>query len=433
MPSYKIIESKPVLLGIDLERPFLLGFGSLQYLPRVLLKITARTKGKIISGIGEASIDFPFSTYDAWDIYWVLSNLNLEAREVNREDILTDQEYRSEILSQFPAAFTALNMAVDDIHGKIEGKSILNIYHQQRESGTALASVSFKNKAASLVDEAQNRYNHGFIPKIKVGRNITEDVRDVKAIAKVSCARTIPFALDFNARYEPDEFSKIVKRLRSDDVDISNLLFIEQPTTEDSSIAGLVHAKNVLRKYGYKVPIIADESFVTLEDAIHCVSADICLNFKIHKIGGVYHAKEIESVISGVAPGKLENMVGGTFPTAIGRAYDQQAAAILESTSLPSDGWEPSTAWFRGEKHLIKEKFQFDRKTKKFKPFRGDGLGINPNWDKIKKFIIPNPRNEYQRIRSQGSGNILKIDLKTRQTYAEVYKKRSGRDLFWNL
>lgn len=433
MLSCEIIESKPILLGMSLERPFPLGFGTLERLPRILFKLTAVTEGKSVSGIGEASIDFPFSTYDAWDIYWALSNLALQGQAVNREGILTDRKYRDEILAQFPAAFTALNMALDDIHGKIEEKSILDVYHQERESGIALASISFQNKTDLLVAEVKKRYRYGFVPKPKVGRGVENDIETVKSVAKVSNEKKIPFVLDFNAQYEPDEFRILIQILKSLNIDLSNLLFIEQPTTENSSILGLAHAKAVLEECDYQVPVIADESFVTVEDAIRCASAGICLNFKIHKIGGIYHAKEIEKAIFGMTSGKVRNMVGGTFPTAIGRVYDQQAAAILETTSLPSDGWGPSTEWFTDEKHLIREEFQFDKKSRQFKPFRGHGLGITPDWSKINSFTISNPREEYAKIRSGGTGDVIRVDLKPGQSYSVVYKNRTGREPNWNI
>jgi len=434
MTSCEIVETKPLLLGIKLERPFPLGFGSLEHLPRVLYTVSALDKKGIVSGIGEASIDFPFSTYDAWDIFWTLSRLELIGRNVEeRETILQDSKIRKDLLERFPAAFTALNMALDDVWGKFREKSVLEIYGQKRKGGHALASIAFQNETSLLVENVEDKFRHGFIPKPKVGRGKDEDLATIRAVALLSKDKNIPFVLDFNAQYEPEEFRELVKSLKNLGIDFSSLIFIEQPTNEEGGIEGLIYAKNSLREYGYNTPVVADESFVTLNDAIKCARVGISLNFKLHKIGGLYYAHEIEKAALLSTKETYRNMVGGTFPTAIGRAYDQQAAATLETTTLPSDGWEPSTNWFQNEKHLINDEFRFDQNTNTFLPIKGHGLGIHLNWSKIDNYTIHNPREEYSKIREGGSGKVLTINLKPGQTYPKTYEERTGMRPDWNL
>lgn len=434
MSSPEIVNARPELLGIKLEKPFPLGFGSLEYLPRILYVISALDKGEIVSGIGEASIDFPFSTYDAWDIFWALSQLELTGRNVeDRETILQDPKTREDLLQKFPAAFTALNMALDDIWGKFTEKSVLDIYGQRRRGGRALVSIAFQDETSLLVEQFEDKFRHGFIPKPKVGKGKEEDLDTIKTVALLSKSRNIPFVVDFNAQYQPEEFRELIRGLRILDVDLTSLLFIEQPTTEEGGIEGLVYARSSLREHGYDTPIVADESFVNFNDAVKCARAGISLNFKLHKIGGLYHAHEIEKAIASLVEKSAENMVGGTFPTAIGRVYDQQATATLETTTLPSDGWEPSTDWFQDEKHLIDEEFCFDPDTNTFLPIRGNGLGIHPNWSKIDAFRINEPREEYTNLRNGKSGKTLRIDLKQGETYPKKYEERTGRKPDWNL
>jgi len=434
MASREIVETKPLLLGIKLERPFPLGFGTLEHLPRVLYVISALDKKGIVSGIGEASIDFPFSTYDAWDIFWALSQIELIGRNVEeREAILKDSKIRGCLLDKFPAAFTALNMALDDIWGKFKEKSILDMYGQKRRGGRALASIAFQSETSLLVENIEDKFRCGFIPKPKVGKGKEEDLATIKAVALLSRERRIPFVLDFNAQYEPEEFRELIRSLKQLGIDLSSLIFIEQPTNERSGIEGLVFAKNSLIEYGFNTPVVADESFVTLNNAIECSRRGISLNFKIHKIGGLYYAHEIERAVLSLGDKEHKNMVGGTFPTAIGRVYDQQAAATLETTTLPGDGWEPSTDWFQNEKHLIDDEFSFDQATNTFLPIEGYGLGIHPNWSKIGNYEISNPEEEYSRIRKGENGKVLKINLKQGQTYPKMYKERTGREPDWNL
>lgn len=429
---YEILETKPYLLGIDLEQPFPLGFGTLEKLPRVLFVIKALDESGTIEGIGEASIDFPFSKYDAWDVYWALSQLELGGRNIEeRKNILTDKTMRKAFLEQFPAAFTALNMALDDLYGKAAKLSVLDIYGQERKWGKAIASISFKEDTALLIKEINEKWEVGFVPKPKVGRGLEADIETITAVDRHAERNDINYVLDFNGQYELDEFRQLVKALLDKQVNFSRILFLEQPTSPKSGIEVLTAVKAYLLKKGIETPIIADESFVTLEDAKSCVENGIALNFKIHKIGGLFYAREIEASLLEKMPGG--NIVGGTFPTAIGRAYDQQAAAVLRSTDLPGDGWEPSTNWFKGRKHLIKEDFPLDKSRKRFLPIKGPGLGINPDWRKINQFIISNPQLEYNRVRQGLVGEKIEISLRGKKKYPEVYKEVSGRNPDWNL
>lgn len=433
MANREIVEAKPIMLAINLERPFPLGFGTLESLPRVLFHLRALEKGKVIEGIGEASIDFPFSPYDAWDIFWALSNTNLVGLPLN-EIPLQETTTRELILKRFPAAFNAINMALDDAIGKAEGKSVTH-RGQKRTGGKALASISFQDETALLVAEIEGKIGQGFIPKPKVGQGIDKDLATIKAVAKISEERNTPFVLDFNAQYDPEEFASLVEKLRDGGADLSRLVFLEQPTLETNGIEGLVYAKNALANCGYDVALVADESFVNMRDAIACARAGISLNYKINKVGGRVEALAIEqAAINFSKQGEeLLSMVGGTFPTAIGRTYDQQVASLLETATLPGDGWEPSTDWFTGEKHLIREEFSFDGTSGYFVPQKGPGLGITPDWDKINKFRVDNPRKEYKKIRAGQNGDQLRIDLKPGQDYSSEYKRKSGKPADWNL
>lgn len=434
MSKSEIVETRTVFLGIPLEKPFPLGFGTLQYLPRVLYQVSALDRDKIVTGIGEASIDFPFTTYDSYDVYWALSQLELMGKEVgDREKILTDPGIRQKLLSDFPAAFTALNMAIDDLYGKVAGISVLDLYGQKRESGKALASISFQNETALLIAEISGKFEQGFIPKPKVGRGISEDLVTISAVSSFCTEKRIPFVLDFNAHYYPEEFEKLIRLLKVNGVDLYQLLFIEQPTIEEAGIDGLVFSRRVLTEINPSTIVMADESFVTMENAIECSRKGIALNFKLHKVGGLFYAREIEKAIL-KQNGQLSlGMVGGTFPTAIGRTYDQQGAATLETTSLPGDGWEPATDWFKGKKHLIKEEFPFDPYKKEFIPIRGMGIGVEPDWSKIEIHKIDYPKEEYHKIRSDQNGEHIHIELNPGQSYSSSYKKRTGRDPGWNL
>ena len=435
--GFKIQNSITYLLGISLEKPFPLGFGTLDQLPRVLLRLKASDGINQIEGVGEASIDFPFTNYDAWDIYNSLLQVDIKGKDVDdREEILNNEWLQENILLKFPSAFAALNMALDDLFGKANECSVQDIYGRHRVGGKAVASISFKENISDLIDEINLRVKSGFIPKVKAGNNIEKDVGVFTQIRDLLKINHIPtYVVDFNAQYSVDEFIILIDTLVYLGFHFEKALFLEQPISKQEGIAGLCQVKLLLESRGITSPVVADESFITMDNAINCAKDGILLNFKIQKIGGGYQACKIERGIYDIIghASDYRATVGGTFPTAIGRVYDQHCASVLQLASLPGDAWEPSTDWFMGEKHLILEDFQYDDVNGIYIPFQGSGLGITVNWEKIKSFIVSDPKKEYTKIRQGFSGSKISINLRKEKGYQETYETLSAKPWDWNL
>jgi L-alanine-DL-glutamate epimerase-like enolase superfamily enzyme len=427
----EILKTEVWLLALALPEPFGLGFGTLTSLPRVLYRITAiGLNGHTVSGIGEASIDFPFSPYDAWDLYWVLSRVELRGRNaIDRTHILDDPTLRRDVLGRFPAAFAALNMALDDLAGRVEERSVLEFYGICRPRGRALGTIGFTANVAELMRKVSAVRERGLVCKVKGGQGTDKDVSILRALGEDFKTYGKPYAVDFNGAYDPNTFLEIIEELSGRDFPWESLLFAEQPTAQEYGIEALARVRQQLDQVADAPRVMADESFVTRADAVACRSQRILLNFKIQKIGGIAVAREIEDALGAA---DMRTMVGGTFPTAIGRAYDQQAASVLRYSSMPSDGWEPSTDWFDGDQHLIRERF-IQAPDGTFAPFDGPGLAITPDWERLQPLVVPDPRAEYIRIRNGRSGDRIEIRLKPGRSYREYYQRVSGRTADWNL
>jgi L-alanine-DL-glutamate epimerase-like enolase superfamily enzyme len=419
----QILESEVWMVGVDLPHPFKLAFGTLNTLPRVFLILTI--EGLQQKSIGEASIDFPFSKYDAWDVYNALASTELGGINANdREVVLKSEKYRE--LLEFPAAFAALNMALDDAFGRLHHRSIPQLYGVARKEGKPLESIPFL-EGVQFINALNSVMSRRRIPKIKGGRGINEDVAQLRIVGDLG----IPFAVDFNNVYSVEKFEELVKEIGRTPGALNGALFFEQPTHAESGIQGLSEAKRILHSIETinPVPIMADESFTTLEDALECSKYGIILNYKIQKIGGIAIALEIENQINSVSTSS--SMIGGTFPTALGRVWDQQALCVLQTTTLPSDGWQPSTDWFTQDKHFIDE--QFSEANGQAQAFLGEGLGVTVRWDLLEKHKISNPASEYQAIRHNLSGKHLSIQLNSDKSYSSLYQRLSGRSPDWNL
>jgi L-alanine-DL-glutamate epimerase-like enolase superfamily enzyme len=158
----------------------------------------------------------------------------------------------------------------------------------------------------------------------------------------------------------------------------------------------------------------------------------IGLNYKIHRLGGLEIAKNIEQKLHDGPKFEYSAMLGGTFPTAIGRVYDQQAAVCLDSCTLPSDGMSPSDLWFGGDKHIIKNAFCYDDNGNVV-PLKGAGLGVTIDTEKIRKLIIDNPQDQFRRLRMNKDAPRLGVTLNDGCSYAAEYERLTGRKPNWNL
>ena len=428
----EIIQLDVLLLGIALPKPFPLGFGTLSSLPRVLLKLTAQKGETMVVGVGEASIDFPFTTYDAWDIYWALSQLEFGKGGYtvdNREQLLQDAGLRAKLLDRFPAAFAALNMALDDLYGRFYGVSALELYGVQRTEGQPVISLPFYSGSTELLPAIDLVLARGAVVKPKVGQGFEHDLATILAVGEHLQRSGSRCILDFNAHYSVEECLRLIGALAHVGFPWETVLVLEQPTRKLDGISGLAEVHQYLDGLGLGTYVMADEVFVSVGDGLACHRAGILLNHKIHKIGGILVAREVEALLGATAQ---PSMVGGTFPTAIGRAWDQQAAAVLHTASLPSDGWQPSTDWFRGDKHFIAESFP-QTSAGWSTPFNGSGLGITVDWARVERFVILDPKAEYRRVRYGLDGEKISVVLRDGASYAQVYEQTSGRSVDWNL
>ena len=410
------------MVGITLDSPFQLSFGNLYSLPRIFYILTVEDKGKSFQGYGEASIDFPFCDYDSWDIFTVLRDmsivgLNLEERHNFLEDILQDTREKS--------AVAAVNMALDDAYGKMIQKSVGMLYGIKRNKGKILESISFKENPEDLSKSITDVHNRSRVPKIKLGKDLEYDLTIFNwLINNVD----LPYAVDFNAAYKLDEAVLLFDKING--LETGHLLFIEQPIIKEEGLGNLIEFANYVKSRGMISYIVADESFITLDDAVICAENNIVLNYKIQKLGGIYQALKIEQKVKEI--NNLPSLVGGTFPTAIGRTYDYHAASVLETASLPSDGWQPSSEWFKGEKHAITRDFILSLDGCAM-PFSEPGLGVGVREDFINAFNVKDPFLEYKKIREDGSGDFIKVVLSKQKGYKDLYEYICRRSIYWNL
>ena len=186
------------------------------------------------------------------------------------EDILTGL---NKIIRLNPSAKAAVDMALYDLMGKMLNVPVykllgLNPAHAAHTSFTiGIDTPDNMAKKALLARDYP-------ILKIKVGTKHDLDI--IKAIRDVSAAT---IRVDANTGWTPKEAIKNIQSFAP-----YNIEFVEQPVPAHD-LAGLK-----LIRDNVPLPIIADESCVTVEDIPRVAECVDGINIKLMKCGGIAHA-----------------------------------------------------------------------------------------------------------------------------------------------
>jgi hypothetical protein len=244
-----------------------------------------------------------------------------------------------------------MNQVLDNLEARALGLPIIALYGRARPVGAVMESLGIPENPALLYRDVLRVLAVGRTPKLKLGEDPDRDADLLVAIEIMARKFGFQYALDFNAGYCPQQWEQflecVCRRILP-----RNAIIWEQPVREEDGVIALQRVAEAIQEIGTRSHVIADESFVTLNDALACAHAGIGLNFKLQKIGGLLIAHDIEAAVRQQLGSCPPSLVGGTFPTAIGRAYDRAAALSLHSIQLPSDGLLPAQAYFKREMDL---------------------------------------------------------------------------------
>ncbi|MEO6888291.1 MAG: dipeptide epimerase, partial [Ktedonobacteraceae bacterium] len=186
------------------------------------------------------------------------------------EDIF---ERLDHIIGLNPAAKAAIDMALYDIMGKMLGVPVYKLLGLNPAHAAHTSFTLGIDTPANMAKKAQLARDYPIL-KVKVGTK--NDIDVLKAIREVSDAT---IRVDANAGWTPKEAIKNINELAP-----YNIEFVEQPIPA-RDLAGLK-----LIRDNVALPIIADESCITVDDiplVAECVDG---INIKLMKCGGIRHA-----------------------------------------------------------------------------------------------------------------------------------------------
>jgi muconate cycloisomerase len=268
---------------------------------------------------------------------------------------------------------SAVEMALWDIAGKVANKPIYEMLGGKvREFVPTKWSVSGvePDKAAEIARWAIGK---GFkAMKVKVGIDPDGDVARVRAV-RATIGPQIKLGVDANGGWGCEDAVKMVERLRE-----FNIYFAEQPVSPED-VAVMVDVRKKIH-----VPVIADESVYTLQDAMTLArlgGADV-FSIYVGKAGGIGPAKKIADFAMKAG---LKCTVGSNLELGVGSAamvHLATACGGINAEEFPCDIIGP----FYYQDDIVRKPLGIVPGSAE--PNGLPGLGVELNEEKISKYRV---------------------------------------------
>lgn len=259
------INTKPI--DLKLTTPFRISRGVQYTSPNAIVEV----RHNEYTGYGEASP----SEYYGESVETVLSCVTMFAGNLGDDPFAIDDITRrlDKIIRLNPSAKAAVDMAIYDIIGKVLGIPVYKLLGLNPARTPYTSFTIGLDSPAQMAKKALLAKDYPIL-KIKVGTR--HDIEIIKAIREVSAAT---IRVDANAGWTPKEAIKNINALAP-----YNIEFVEQPVPA-YDLAGMK-----LIRDNVPLPIIADESSVTVEDIPRISECVDGINIKLMKCGGLNNA-----------------------------------------------------------------------------------------------------------------------------------------------
>ena len=200
-------------------------------------------------------------------------------------------------LKENTSAIAAMDMALYDILGKTCDLPLWVLLGGFRDRIKTSVTIGIL-PVDETVEKATEWIGKGFrCLKLKGGKNVEADIHRLIRVRE-EVGKEIELRFDANQGYTPDEAVRFVNETRFAEPEL-----IEQPTPKGQPDL----LKNVTSRIN--IPVMADESLITLRDAFRIAQGEIAdmVNIKLMKVGGIMESMRINTVARSAG---LEAMVG---------------------------------------------------------------------------------------------------------------------------
>ena len=352
-------------LSMPLVAPFETSFG--RETDRECIIITLQSEG--ITAYGECVVSHdPGYNYETIGTAWHILK-DFVAPLVLGQDVkdALDFQQRVEHIRGHHLAKASVEMAIWDLLGKRDGKSLKEMFGGQRDKVEVGVSIGIQESAQALVRTVDSYLEKGYRRvkiKIKPGREVEETT---------AIRRKYPdlrLQVDANSAYTLDT-AEALKPL--DDL---NLLLIEQPLFEDDIWD---HRKLQAQ---FKTPICLDESILSPRHARYALEMEACrnINIKPARVGGLSQGIIIQEYCR---ERNIPVWCGGMLETGVGRASNL-AIASLPGFVLPGDISASDRYYHRD---ITNERFILNEDSTISVPTQ-PGLGVTIDEEALKQFTL---------------------------------------------
>ena len=352
-------------LSMPLVAPFETSFG--RETDRQCVLITLKAEG--LTGFGEcvASRD-PGYSYETVGTAWHILK-DFVAPLILGKDLLDAQDFQKRVegIRGHHLAKAGVEMALWDLLGKRDGKSLKEMFGDTRDKVEVGVSIGIQESASALVRTVESYLEKGYRRvkiKIKPGREVDETSAVRRAYPDLR------LQVDANSAYTLETADGLKP------LDDLKLLLIEQPLYEDDIWD---HRK---LQAEFKTPICLDESVISPRHTRYALEMQACkiINIKPARVGGLSQGIMIHDYC------QVRNVpvwCGGMLETGVGRASNL-AIASLPGFILPGD-ISASDRYY--QRDITNERFVLNNDSTIDVP-TGPGLGITIDEKALKQFTL---------------------------------------------
>jgi len=352
-------------LSMPLVAPFETSFG--RETDRECIIITLQSEG--LTGYGECVASHePGYNYETIGTAWhILKDFIVPL--VLGQDIkdALDFQHRVERIRGHHLAKAGVEMAIWDLLGKRDGKSLKEMFGGEKDKVEVGVSIGIQESAEALVRTVESYLAQGYRRvkiKIKPGR----EVEETTAIRKKY--PDLRLQVDANSAYTLENADALKP------LDDLNLLLIEQPLFEDDIWD---HRKLQAQ---FKTAICLDESIISPRHARYALEMEACrnINIKPARVGGLSQGIMIQDYCR---ERNIPVWCGGMLETGIGRASNL-AIASLPGFVLPGDISASDRYYHRD---ITNERFVLNNDSTITVPNK-PGLGVTIDEESLKQFTL---------------------------------------------
>ena len=352
-------------VSIPLVAPFETSFG--RETDRECIIITLHAEG--LTGYGEcvATRD-PGYNYETTGTAWHILK-DFIAPLILGKDVIDAGDYQKRVegIRGHLLAKAGVEMALWDLLGKRDGKSLREMFGGTRQKVEVGVSIGIQESAAALVQTTAFYLKQGY-RRVKIKIKPSREVDETTAVRRAY--PDLRLQVDANSAYTL-ETAGVLKAI--DDLD---LLLIEQPLFEDDIWD---HRK---LQAALKTPICLDESVVSPRHARYALEMEACkiINIKPARVGGMSQGIAIHDICRERG---VPVWCGGMLETGVGRASNL-AIASLPGFVLPGDISASDRYYSRD---ITNERFILNANSTIDVP-SGPGLGVTIDKAALKGFTL---------------------------------------------